>query len=119
MKSEEKIFDFIVTEDFHAEKEDFLLTSDMDLLYEKQFTDAYYDGYEDGFYYGQMVGERSIFDRIINPYASMCLAAAVSILQENGVCSSVDAFKVLNENNSIIMEKTRKFLKDRVEPLLH
>ena len=42
---------------------------------------------------------------LIHYKAILCrLAAAVSILQENGVCSSVDAFKVLNKNNSVIMD---------------
>jgi len=85
MENGEKISKFIATMNLETKSEDFLFVSAFDCSYDEQFSDAYYDGYKDGFYYGRIEGERSIFDRIINPYASACLSAAVSILQENGV----------------------------------
>ena len=119
MKGKKKNSKIVAVKSFKEEERNFLSVGALDCQCDEQFSDAYSDGYKDGFYYGQIEGERSIFDRIINPYASACLSAAVSILQENGVCNGTDAFKVLEKNNSIIIEETRKFLESKVEPLLH
>ncbi len=119
MKGKKRNSKIVAAKSLKAEKRNFLYAGALDCQRDEQFSDAYSDGYKDGVYYGRIEGERSIFDRIINPYASACLSAAVSILQENGVCSSADAFKVLEKNNSIIIEETRKFLLSKVEPLLH